>query len=144
VNGAAERIISAVDGGALDQLARTYGMRLLVQFGSSVTGILHARSDVDIGVLLDRPALSLDEHARLLAELQRLFPDREVDLAFLNHADPLFLKKVTDGCRLLHGAEADLQRLKLYAFKRYHDHRKYLDLERRFVERALTGSTARG
>lgn len=132
-----------MDAAALDHVARKYGVRLLLQFGSSVTGKVHPGSDVDLGVLLEKPHLALGEHAGLLHELQRLFTDREVDLAFLNHADPLFLKKVTEDCRLLHGAPADLQRLKLYAFKRYQDHRRYLDLERRFVKRALTSPTAR-
>lgn len=127
-----------------DRIARHYGIRLLLLFGSSVTGNVHPRSDVDLAVLLDRPRLSLGEHAELIHELQRLFPDREVDLAILNHADPLFLKKITDSCRLLHGSPSVLQRLKLLAFKRYQDHRRYLDLERRFVARAVAGSTARG
>ena len=128
----------------LDRIARAYGIRLLLQFGSSVTGKVHPRSDVDLWVLLERPALTPAEHAELLRQLQRLFPDREVDLAMLNHAGPLFLKKVTESCRLLLGAPADLQRLKLYAFKRYQDHRRYFDIERRYVARTLTGPIARG
>ncbi|HAM56987.1 MAG: hypothetical protein A2W08_03505 [Candidatus Rokubacteria bacterium RBG_16_73_20] len=128
----------------LERIARTYGIRLLLQFGSTVTGELHPASDVDLAVLLERPAPTLAERAGLLHELQGLFPDREVDLAVLNRADPLFLKKVTDSCRLLHGEPAALQRLKLYAFRRYQDHRKYLDLERRFVARAVGRPAADG
>jgi predicted nucleotidyltransferase len=134
----------AMERGDLDCVARSFGVRLVLQFGSSVTGKLHPRSDVDVAVLLERAELPLEEQARLLHELQRLFPDRDVDLAVLNHADPLFLKKVTESCRLLHGTPADLERLKLHAFKRYQDYRRYLDLERRFVARALTGAAARG
>ncbi len=130
--------MSAAD---LERIARKYGIRLILQFGSTVTGPLHPASDVDIAVLLERPAPTLEEHAGLLHELQGLFPDREVDLAVLNRADPLFLKKVTESCRLLYGEPSALQRLKLYAFRRYQDHRKYLDLERRFVARAV-GSPA--
>ena len=121
----------------LDRIAHAYGIRLLLQFGSSVTGKVHPRSDVDLGVLLERPSLTLEEHAGLLHELQRLFPGREVDLAVLNHADPLFLRKVTENCRRLVGEPAALQRLKLYSFKRYQDHRRFLDLERGYVARAL-------
>jgi predicted nucleotidyltransferase len=128
----------------LERIARPYGIRLLLQFGSTVTGQVHPKSDVDLAVLLDHAPLGLEEHAKLVHELQRLFPDREVDLALLNHADPLFLKKVTDRCRLLFGTEADLKRLELLAFKRYQDHRKYLELERRFVARAVTGFSGRG
>ena len=133
--------MSAAD---LEPIARKYGIRLILQFGSTVTGPLHAASDVDIAVLLERPAPTLEERAELLHELQGLFPDREVDLAVLNRADPLFLKKVTESCRLLHGDPSALQRLKLYAFRRYQDHRKYLDLERRFVARAVGGRAPRG
>ena len=124
---------------AIDRIARTYRVRLLLQFGSTVSGATHPRSDVDLAVLVERDPLSLEQHSGLLHELQRLFPDREVDLAVLNHADPLFLKKVTEQCRLLYGAPKELRRLQLYAFRRYQDHRKYLDLERRFVAKAVTG-----
>ena len=124
----------------IERIARTYGIRLLLQFGSTVGGATHPRSDVDLAVLVERAPLSLEEHSRLLHELQRLFPDREVDLAVLNHADPLFLEKVMERCRLLYGAPRELRRLQLYAFRRYQDHRKYLDLERRFVAKAISGA----
>lgn len=127
----------------LDQIARKHGILLILQFGSSITGKVHARSDVDVAVLVDRPRLSLREHAKLLHDLQRFFPGQEVDLAFLNHADPLFLKKITDTCRLLYGSPRRLQQLKLLAFKRYQDHRKYLEMERRFVARSLGVPPAR-
>ena len=118
-------------------IAKKHGIILLLRFGSSVTGMLHERSDVDLAVLLERVPRSLEAHAELLHDLQQLFPDREVDCALLNRADPLFLRKITEGCRLLHGAPRELQRFKIYAFKRYQDHRKYLDMERRYVERSL-------
>lgn len=126
----------------LDTIARAHGVALLLQFGSSVTGRLHARSDVDLGVLLDRPRVTFDELGELISDLGRLFPGREVDVAVLDHADPLFLKKVMETCRLLHGDPRRLQRLKIYAFKRYQDHRRYLELERAFVARRLASRPA--
>jgi predicted nucleotidyltransferase len=105
-----------------------------------VTGTPHERSDVDLAVLLERVPRSLEAHAELLHDLQQFFPQREVDLALLNRADPLFLKKITDACHLVYGSPSALQRLKIYAFKRYQDHRKYLDMERRYVERSLQGA----
>ena len=121
-------------------VAEKYGVLLALQFGSAVTGRMHERSDVDIAVLLDRPSLSLDDYAGLLHELQALFPDREIDLALLNHADPFFLKKVTENCRILFGTERRLHLLKMYAFKRYQDHRRFLSLERHFVDRYVTAT----
>jgi hypothetical protein len=58
-------------------------------------------------------------------------------MAILNHADPLFLKKVVERCRLLYGSPQRLERLKLFAFKRHQDYRRFLDLERRYVEHAI-------
>lgn len=132
-----------MDAAELSRIARGHGVRLILEFGSSVTGALHAGSDLDIAVVLDGED-GLERRARLLHDLQALVAGREVDLAVLNHADPLFLKQVTDHCRLLYGTATDLARLKLLAFKRYQDHRKYFDLERAFVARAIGGSPARG
>jgi predicted nucleotidyltransferase len=131
-------------GDELERLARAHGIRLLLQFGSTVGGPVHERSDVDLAVLLEDPQLSPPAYAQLDHDLQTLFPGRPIDLAVLNHADPLFLKQVVQKCRLLYGTPADLRRLQLLAFKRYQDHRKYLDLERRFVAGALTGAAPRG
>lgn len=119
------------------RIAETHGVVLLLQFGSSVTGRVHARSDLDLAALLAQPRISLRDRAALLHDLQAIFPDREVDLAILNYADPLFLKKIMETCRLLHGDPRRLQRLRIYTFKRYQDHKKYLEMERRFVARTV-------
>ena len=71
-----------------------------------------------------------------------LHPDHEVDVAIINHADPLFLKKISERCRLLYGSPRRLAELKIYAFKRYQDHRRYLDLEREYVQRTLARLSA--
>jgi predicted nucleotidyltransferase len=124
------------------EIAEQHGIRLLLQFGSTVSGNVHPRSDVDLAALVNRPSLSFREYADLIHDLQSLFPDREVDLVLINRADPLLLKKITDSCRLLYGTVRQLQELRIYAFKRYHDHRKYLELEREFVRRTLSAAPA--
>ena len=122
---------------SLTDIAQKHGIVLALKFGSSVTGQEHPRSDVDLAVLLDRANVTFEEHIELLQSLQPLFPDRELDLALINHADPLFLKKITDNCELLYGPPERLQVLKLYAFKRYQDHRRFFEMERQFAERFL-------
>lgn len=66
----------------------------------------------------------------------------------MNTADPLFLKKITERCRLLFGSDRRFHELRMYAFKRYQDHRRFLDLERaymtRLLERYNRQETARG
>jgi predicted nucleotidyltransferase len=124
-----------MDPARLDDIARRHGVRLMVVFGSTVSGQVHSKSDVDIGVLLERPTPSFQEHAELLHDIQGLFPGREVDLAIINRADPLFLKQVMERCNLLYGALRELHELRCYAFRRHQDHRKYLALERDYVSR---------
>ena len=60
-----------------------------------------------------------------------------MDVAVLNHADPLFLKQVTERCELVYGSPRRLAEFKMYAFKRYQDHRRYLNMERAYVGRAI-------
>ena len=127
---------------SLTAIAQKHGIVLALKFGSSVTGREHAKSDLDLAVLLDRSNVTLEEHAKLLQSLQPLFPDRELDLALINHADPLFLKKITDNCELLYGPPERLQALKIYAFKRYQDHGRFFEMERRFAERFLASAQA--
>ena len=125
--------------GRLDQkpdfveTARRYGIRLVLQFGSTVAGTAHPMSDVDIAVQFDHPDVSLRVLVEVSEELEKLIPDKKIDLAVLNRADPLFLKQVMDRCRLLFGRPQDLARLRMYAFKYYQDHRRFLAMERRFV-----------
>lgn len=120
-----------------EDIAQRHHLALIVQFGSTVSGTVHAGSDVDVAVLFDRPQASFEEQGRIAHELQSLFPDRELDLAVLDRADPLFLKQVFERCRLLAGSPRRLAEMRIYAFKRYQDHRKYLALEREHVRRAL-------
>ena len=124
----------------LAAIAAVHGIELVVQFGSSVTGATHAGSDVDLGILLKDPPRSLADHADLPAALQPAFPGRTIDVAWLNHADPLFLKQVTDGGVLLFGSPRRWQEFRLYAFKRYQDHRRFLQMEREYVDRAIASA----
>jgi len=122
-----------------ERLARRHRIALILQFGSTVDGAVHERSDVDVGLLLDRRRPDLEELAEIDADLQRLFPERQVDLAVLDRADPLFLHQVVGRCRLLAGSPRRLAELKIYAFKRYQDHRRFLAMEREHVRRVLAG-----
>ncbi len=107
-------------------------MALLLQHGSTVAGRTHGRSDVDVAALFEGDA-SFARQGALLADLQAEFPESQIDLAPLNRADPLFLKKVLESCRLLAGSPRRLAELRMYAFRRYQDHRRFLEMEERHV-----------
>lgn len=87
---------------------------------------------------LDSPAASLETILEIQAALQARFPGREVDVAILNRADPLFRKKIMESCRMLFGTAEDFARLRLYSFKTYQDFQPYLELERQSVAKRLS------
>jgi predicted nucleotidyltransferase len=122
---------------SLPEISGRHRVRLLLQHGSTVSGSAHAMSDLDIAVLFEDDVDLLRRVVALGAELQACFPGRELDLAAVNHADPLFLKKVLERCQLLHGSPRVLAELRMYAFRRYQDHRRFLALERSYVRRSL-------
>jgi predicted nucleotidyltransferase len=120
----------------LDDVCRRHRIVLLVQFGSTVEGRVHPGSDLDLAALTERRP-STDDFLAMLADLDRAFPGQEVDLCSLNAADPLFLKKILERSRLLHGSPRRLAEMKLYAFRRYQDHRRFLALEQQYVNGKL-------
>jgi predicted nucleotidyltransferase len=125
-----------------DAIARRHGARLLLQYGSTVSGRAHSASDVDVAVLFEGPP----DYARLgglLADLEAAFPGRTVDLGLLNRADPLFLKKALENALLLAGSARGLALLRLYAFRRYQDHRRFLRMEERHLDRFLAARAGR-
>lgn len=122
---------------ALEAFARKHCVRLLLEFGSTVKGGAHEGSDVDVAVLLDAAPVSLFRHGQIAADVQALLPGRKVDVAIINDADPLFLKQVLDRCRLLYGTTRALAELRIYAFRRYQDHRRFLAMEREYVRRKV-------
>lgn len=118
----------------LQAVAEAHGVALVLQFGSSVNGTSHAGSDLDLGILFTEMP-RLEDELSLLADLQVLYPDSEVDLTVINRADPLLLKQVVTNSRLLFGDSRRFAELQILAFRKYQDHRRYLDLESDYVRR---------
>ena len=135
-----EGATEAVSG--LRELAQRFKIRLVLQFGSTVTGMTHDRSDLDLAIQFETPYASFQTVLDVQEAMQTRFPGRTVDLAIVNRADPLFLKKIVESCRVLFGMPQDLARLRLHAFKAYQDFRPYLEWERRHVARRLSDLVA--
>jgi predicted nucleotidyltransferase len=124
-----------VDLPTIEDVARRRGVDLVVQFGSTVSGTAHRGSDIDLAVLLRETSLGAGDHLELVADLQEVFPGRDVDVVLLNHADPLLLRQVTDHGVLRFGEPNRWANFRAYAFRRYQDHRRFLAMERAYVDR---------
>lgn len=112
-----------------------HGVRLLLLHGSHVTGRVHAKSDVDLAVLLDDPQAGTV--FELFGDLQSLFPSRHVDVVVLNTADPLLAWQVCRTARLIAGSRADFAERRRYAWRRYVEYRPFLELEAQAVKARL-------
>lgn len=114
-------------------IAHEHGLKLVLAFGSAVSGAMHDKSDIDVAILAGRQDLSFRLFSDIASELNALFPRRELDLAVIDRADPLFLKKIMEAPLLLYGDERTFNELKIYAYKRYIDHKPFLAMEKRFA-----------
>lgn len=101
-------------------VARKYGVTLVVVYGSVVSGETHAESDVDLAIMTkDKPDGKL--YQDLYRDLAPIFSGQPVDIRFMNDADPLFLMQVVKNGVLVYGDKDKFDDLKIYANRRYVD-----------------------
>lgn len=121
----------------LQSIGAAHRLKLMLAFGSRVRAASTAKSDLDIAVEFQSADYSTQEYSELLHELSTVFPGLEIDLAVLNHADPLFLKKVLEHAQVLYGAERDFQSLGRKSFHLYQDFRRHLPQDAQYVNKVL-------
>ncbi len=106
----------------MPDIARTYGLSVVLLFGSRVTGQTHKESDYDIGYTSAKP-LSFDEQGLLISDLMRVVrvsDERMIDLVNLRTAPPLLLHLATSNALVLYEDEPTaFATLQAYAFARY-------------------------
>ena len=118
----------------LSLVAKRFGIRLIVLFGSAARGKMHEESDIDVGVLTDRP-ITFDQRLKLWHALSSLFRT-DIDLAMLNHADPVFGFEVARDGRLLFERDKDAwENWRSYKIRQYWDTKKFRDDLRRYIAR---------
>jgi predicted nucleotidyltransferase len=115
------------------EIAEKFGLSLVVLFGSVAAGTDRHDSDIDIGVQFKDGDTGLSRTLDVQGELSNLFRERNVDLSILNRADPFFMKKIAERCESLYEEPGKASAFLLLAFKRYQDHRKYIEMERDFA-----------
>lgn len=69
------------------------GVAIAYLFGSSVTGLKHKKSDIDIGIVFEKtpPLSSLDTYTKLYTLFSEIYPNKEIDVVLLEDA-PLSLQ----------------------------------------------------
>lgn len=108
----------------LNKIGEKYDLALILAYGSYATGKPRADSDLDIAVL-DNVKPDYERFKSLFSEVSDVFPGKNVDLRFLNDADPFFRYQVIKNKQLLFGQKA-YNEYEIYAFKSYLDDGKKL------------------
>jgi predicted nucleotidyltransferase len=122
---------------ALESIARAFGLKLIVRFGSAASGRTRPDSDQDIAVLPKR-RLDLVMQARLVVALQDVLGGPEVDLTVLQSDDGLLLFRVAgEGVVLYQEAPTTFLEFRSYAARRYDDTAKYRAATSRWLEARL-------
>ena len=119
----------------LDPLCGQYRLRLIVVFGSTVTGLRGPESDLDLALLADAP---LDLVA-VTTDVIRLLHTDHVDVVDLRRASPLLAMEVARHSRLIYERQPGLHvEFTSLAFRRYVDTQKLRDAQKDAVHRYLT------
>ena len=122
----------------LKKVARRYNLDLIVLFGSWAKGRARNGSDVDVAVRARKRRWGdAGWELRLVSALNGALESAgEVDVAFLNGADPILLFEVaSDGVPLFEAEPAGFVQFRSYAARVYDDNRKWRDRRRRYQER---------
>ena len=119
----------------LHPLCEQYRLRLVILFGSSVTGRRGPESDLDLALLADAP---LDLVA-VTTDVIRLLHTDHVDVVDLRRASPLLAMEVARRGRLIYERQPGLHvEFISLAFRRYVDTKKLRDAQKDAIHRYLT------
>lgn len=125
----------------LAEIKEKYGLRLLILFGSRVSGKLHKESDYDIAYL-SRRVLTFEDEGRLISDLMKIVEtsdERLINLVNIREAGPLLLKEIFREHQVLFKEKGDTyQAYKIYSIKNYLDSRSLFELKDFLIKKYLT------
>lgn len=121
-------------------LAEKYNLKLVVLFGSRVSGRIHEESDYDVAYLSERELSTTEESGIIfgLMPILRVRDERLVNIVDMKTAGPLMLYSITQkGILLFESGVSTFFRLKLYAWKAFIDSQLFRDNYFRIVKERI-------
>lgn len=124
----------------LEELKNTcikHGIKMILLYGSQATGNSNADSDVDLGLLLKDDSYNFEE---IIKDLMQVFKENIIDVAILNHVDPVLKFEVISNYKILFCKEDEIFiEFYLNTVKQYNDTRKFRVLEEVYLENFIRG-----
>ena len=119
------------------QIARKYGIKLVILFGSRAKDTTGLKGDSDIAILTQK-SLNDQKEYNMFQDFIQFFRSDNLDLAVLNFASPLLRFQVAkDGQLLYERQKGDFQNFQLMAIKDYWLNRKFLKLQHIYLNKAI-------
>ncbi|MBI2981005.1 MAG: nucleotidyltransferase domain-containing protein [Deltaproteobacteria bacterium] len=115
-------------------------MLAIYLFGSQARGDFRESSDIDLGFLFTKTP-SLDNHAKILTDLQSLLASDKIDIAILNDASPqLQFDSVSEGQLLYRNmSEEELNQFELCVIKKYFDTEAFRRVQDLYLKEKILG-----
>jgi len=129
-------VVKTLSQAQLESIAKRHDLRLIVLFGSQVSGRTHPESDVDVAVLTRRP-ISDSKRLALWRDLGDVL-GAEVDLTFLDRVGPVLQNRIAREGKLLYEAgRYEWETYRSYLLRRYWDSAKFIEATERYVARRV-------
>lgn len=120
----------------IEKICKKLGISLLVLHGSYAKGIANKDSDIDVGVLYGKKATSEDFFG-LFNAFADVFSGK-FDPVLLNNAEPLISYQVAiKGKPIYERTKGDFEKYRMMAIGRYFDTKKFRELEKEYIKRAV-------
>jgi predicted nucleotidyltransferase len=122
----------------LNPIVKKHHISLLLLFGSRAKGNNSPESDLDLGVLFKSDAF---DQSKVISDLISVFPGNHLDLAILNHADPVLKFEIISNYRILYCADPEVfMNFYTNTVKQYNDIQKFLKQEELYLNNYLGGA----
>lgn len=138
------RCLNNMDVTLFEQWCHNYRVEMVILFGSQAKGAARPDSDIDLGILLVKHPIPVEEELQLCLDLVGAVRTGKVDMVLLNHADPsLCYDAACHGIVIYEKKPGTLNRFKVRAFKRFADTEPLRKLWRLYDELWLKGEITR-
>ena len=119
----------------IKQIAQKYNLKLVLLFGSQVSGYLNRESDVDIAFLPSKK-LTFKQDYTLNYEFTNVFGTDKVDTVNLKTAPPLLMKQIIDNCQILYQLKPMVfDYFEAYARQRYQEAAPLFEMTEKAIKR---------
>ena len=123
----------------ISKMAKKYGLKLVLLFGSFSSGKIHEGSDYDIAVLTEesKNISNLKNYNNILFFLSEVLeiPSQKIDLTNLNNANPLLCYEITMKGKLVFADRNLFDEHRARSFRNYIDSQPLFNLEHHLIEK---------